>query len=266
MTSCETLAIFAASFSCFCACAPADHDAADPVDPELICAATNGGDGAAAGAVQLVSGSALDRGVLAPIVVLAPGMGGRGGVGELGPDGIDGNSANEDGELDVSAYPDYVFDDSALEPDARIEITTAGENAISLVDAGDPPVVAVQELVIRSGATLAISCDVRIAAARVLVEQGATLAFHSRNEGACTLAIGEAERQPGRRGGIATIESASFELHGTIDLSGSDGAPGSPGGAGGGLTVIAEQITLGDTAVIDVSGGAGGDGIDEDAC
>ncbi|HWB74289.1 MAG TPA: hypothetical protein VG755_05025 [Nannocystaceae bacterium] len=243
-----------------------DDDDAEPSDPELVCAATPGGDGAAAGVVQLVSSGALDRDALAERIVGMPGVGGHGGHGELGDDGLDGATAAASEVFDVTAYPDYVFDASMVEPDARIEITATGENVISLVDAGDPPVIAVAELVVRSGATLAISCDVRIVAAHVLVEQGGTLALQSRNEGACTFAIGSVERGPGLRGGIATIASASFELHGTIDLSGSDGAPASPGGAGGGLTVLAETIVLGDTAVIDVSGGAGGDGVDEDEC
>lgn len=249
---------------------PGDDGNLDDVDPAVICAASDGGRGGDAGSVLvLLGGDASAANELADrlqdFVDAGPGAGGLAGIGELGPDAVDGEPGAADEALTVVERPEWSFDASAIDPQWVIDVSE-DQGTLTLPELSDPPDVVVSELRVRAGSSLLLSCDARIAAERIVVEAGATLGFRSRNRSGCAWTFGDHVPDPGARGGVAWLETRSLELHGTLDLSGTGGAPGAAGGAGGSLTLRAETITLSDGAVIVVAGGAGGDGVAEMSC
>lgn len=236
----------------------------------LICAASEGGPGGDAGSVfvqikgDVQAAFELDR-RLDDFVDAGPGAGGLGGEGTLAPDKGDGAAGGHDHGVVVMGNAEWTFDGSEIDPDWIIDVSTDG-GVVRLPHLSDPPDVVASELRVRVGATLVITCDARITAERIIVEQGATLGFRNDNRSGCVWSFGGYTPDPGARGGVAWLETRSLELHGTLDLAGTEGAPGAPGGAGGALTLRAETITLGDDAAIVVAGGAGGDGNAEMPC
>ena len=256
--------------------ADGDHHGVDGDDGDdgdgsaVICAATDGGRGGDAGGVLVLV--ALDppealelREQLEDFVVGGPGAGGLGGAATIGPPASDGPPGAVDDTLTVAGDSGWTFDASDIDPAWVIDVGS-NEATVTLPELSDPPDVVVSELRVRSGSSLTLSCDARLAAERVVVESGATLGFRGRNHSGCAWTFGGTELDPGARGGAVWLETRSLELHGTLDLAGTDGAPGGPGGAGGTLTLRTETITLGDDAAIVVAGGEGGDGLPEMPC
>ncbi len=255
------------------ACEPAQPAAcespvAEPAD--VVCAATPGANGGPAGAVFIALGDAdavaalTER--LPELVGSNPGDAGLAGLAEVGPAAAAGVAGEDPQDVVVVVDEGFSFDASMVDADTRIEIVAQGVNTIALSQLADPPHIEVAELRVARGASLALSCDVRIAAQRLVIEAGATLAFHRRNDSGCVWSMPAATPEAGQPGGTVFVSASEIQLDGTIDVSGAAGALGQPGGSGGALTIVAETFSAGAEAAIVISGGAGGDGIDEAPC
>ncbi|MEM6995619.1 MAG: hypothetical protein AAF721_34225 [Myxococcota bacterium] len=243
---------------------PAAIDSDEPA--AVVCAATAGGNGGAGGVVLLASTQPDLEGLLDGVVHADPGDAGLGGEGDLAMSAPDGAPGEADGDVEFALADGFAFDRARVDPAHTIEISVSGTNVISLPELSDPPEIRVEELRIRSGASLAISCDTRIVAAHLIVEVGASLVFQARNQNTCTWSMPAHAAQPGLAGAKVFIEAGTVTLDGTIDVSGGDGLPGAPGGAGGGLTIRAETFEVGPAARILATVGHGGDGADEGPC
>jgi hypothetical protein len=124
--------------------------------------------------------------------------------------------------------------------------------------------VRVARFEIGEGATLAVSRFTRIEAEELVIHAGARLLL--RDEGESAMRIAAQVAIDGASGGQVSIATRRLVLDGTIDASGSDGAPAQHGGHGGQLVIAAEVLELGPDAAILVNGGNGGAGEDERPC
>jgi hypothetical protein len=227
------------------------------LEPEVILAASAGGDGGPGGivSIRVAQASSIDG-------VLSTDGGGRGepGAALLGPDarpGVEGM----DGTIEVLEDAGWSFDAAEVPPESLVSIGVVGQS--DLLPSGDGAVIAVERLQIGPGAVLALSRHPLLVVGELRIAEGGTLIFRDGGSPSIGTDAGELSGQ-GLAGGTMSLVAEHVLCDGTIDASGNDGAEARDGGFGGQLVIRAEEIDVGPNGAIRANGGHGGRGRDEE--
>lgn len=238
---------------------------AQPVDEpaaasQCIVAAEAGGNGGHGGMLALISAGALPENAL---INASGGVGALAGLFRDGPEAAPGDNG-EGGAVELREDATYVFDATGIDPSTQIVASLQDENVLVIDGSDAMPLVRVARFEIGEGATLVVSRFARIEADELVIHRGARLVL--RDDGTSSMSVGAEIPIDGASGGQVTIWTRRLVLEGTIDASGSDGAPSQHGGHGGQIVIGAEVLEFGPDAAILVNGGNGGAGEDERPC
>jgi len=167
--------------------------------------------------------------------------------GILGPQGAAG-------QAQLDQVSGLTFDQTGIADDDALH-ASAGNLYIKTktLDAGP---LRVKRLTVAPGVTLKLSGGWIIEADEVLVGPGAAIIVSDLGQKTHNV-LGNTV---GDKGGALVLRARKLELLGDLVLSGRPGEPEQAGNAGGQLELELGELHLGPTSVIDVGGGAGGQG------
>jgi hypothetical protein len=235
-----------------------------PSTPEEVCTvASNGGNGGRGGLLSIrTTNPAVVEGSLAT----DGGRPGEAGVSAVGPEANVG-TAGEAGSLELLEDPNFAFDLNWVQFEDWVAVGLTNSDDIIAVGGSDAnPTIAVGKLEVGPGATLALSRYPTIYAYEVIVHEGGRLILRDNGESLLAVGEGSALEEPGLNGGSVALYAADMIVEGTVEVSGSVGDAGDDGGLGGHLRIKSESLYIGANGAIVVTGGAGGDGSDEQLC